>query len=175
MTHASRALQSHDLSGEGFDCGSHAYFFTTQGHGGPPRMREKLNAGTTSETTQTCKTRQPIHSPIHANKANMEGWLWRPNNIRGPCGSNASWHLSCRWGTTPTKTSPGKPILTGNRTRARCVTGAYATACSTAVDLNICLILNSGFVINYCCIIKYFVLYYYLTSLNFELFLIYSF
>ena len=28
-------------------------YFTTQGHGVPPRMREQLNAGTTSETTQT--------------------------------------------------------------------------------------------------------------------------
>ena len=35
----------------------------------------------------------------------------------------------------PRKTSLRKPVLTGDRTRARCVTGAHATACSTAVDL----------------------------------------
>ena len=34
----------------------------------------------------------------------------------------------------PEKTSPRKPILTGDRPRARCVTGAHATACSSAVD-----------------------------------------
>ena len=33
----------------------------------------------------------------------------------------------------PRKTSPRKPVTTGDRTRARCVTGAHATACSTAV------------------------------------------
>ena len=34
----------------------------------------------------------------------------------------------------PEKTSPRKLILTGKRARASCVTGAHATACSTAVD-----------------------------------------
>ena len=35
----------------------------------------------------------------------------------------------------PQKTSPRKLIPTGDRTRARCVTSAHATTCSTAVDL----------------------------------------
>ena len=40
----------------------------------------------------------------------------------------------------PEKTSPGKLVPTGDRTRARCVTGAHATACSSAVDLfHLCL------------------------------------
>ena len=34
----------------------------------------------------------------------------------------------------PRKISPRKPVPTGDRTRARCVTGAHATTCSTAVD-----------------------------------------
>ena len=33
------------------------------------------------------------------------------------------------------KTSPRKLAPTGDRTRARCVTSAHATTCSTAVDL----------------------------------------
>ena len=53
MTQATRALQSHDLSGQGINSGSHTYFLTTQGHGGPPRMSDQLNAGTTFETTQS--------------------------------------------------------------------------------------------------------------------------
>ena len=53
VTRAALALQSHDLSGEGINSGSHTYFLITQGHGGPPRMRVQLNAGTTSETTRT--------------------------------------------------------------------------------------------------------------------------
>ena len=35
---------------------------------------------------------------------------------------------------TPKKTSPRKPVPTGDRTRARCGTSAHATTCSTAVD-----------------------------------------
>ena len=34
----------------------------------------------------------------------------------------------------PEKNSPRKLVPTGDRTRARCVTGAHATACPTAVD-----------------------------------------
>ena len=34
----------------------------------------------------------------------------------------------------PEKTSPRKLVPTGDRTRARCVTGAHATALPTAVD-----------------------------------------
>ena len=70
----------------------------TQGHGGPPLMRHQLNAGATSEI-------HTIHAPINANNTNMKGWLWRPNDIRGPCGPKASWHLSYRWGKTPKKTT----------------------------------------------------------------------
>ena len=51
MTHATRALQIHDLSGEGINTESHTYFFfTTQGRGGPPRMRDQVNARAISET-----------------------------------------------------------------------------------------------------------------------------
>ena len=34
----------------------------------------------------------------------------------------------------PKKTSPRKVVPTGDRTRARCMTGAHATACPTVVD-----------------------------------------
>ena len=51
MTHAIRALQNHDLSGDEINSVSHMYFFTTQGHVEPLRMRDQLNVGATSETT----------------------------------------------------------------------------------------------------------------------------
>ena len=76
---------------------------TTQGHGGPPHMRDHLNAGATSETTQTCKMIHTIDAPIHSYKADMKGCLWWPDDIRGSCGPKASWHLSYRWGKTPKK------------------------------------------------------------------------
>ena len=61
----------------------------------------------------------------------------RSNDIRGPCGPKVSRHFSYRWRKTPRKTSPRKLVPTENRTRARCVTGAHATAWPTAVDKNI--------------------------------------
>ena len=63
--------------------GSHTYFFDhtrtwtaspyegsaqCQGH-----LRDSINIPTR-------------HTLIHSNKANMKWWLWRPNDIRGPCG-----------------------------------------------------------------------------------------
>ena len=57
----------------------------------------------------------------------------------GPWGPKASWHLSYRWEKTQKKTSPRKLVPNGDRTRARCVTSAHATTCSTAVDLNLVL------------------------------------
>ena len=113
-------------------------FLTTQGHGGPPRMSDQPNAGATSETVQTGKTIHTKHTLSHPNKANMEWWLRQPNDIRGPCGPKVSWRLSYRWGKTPKKTSPRRPVPTGDRTRARCVTSAYATTCSTAEFLFSC-------------------------------------
>ena len=75
LAHTSRALQSHDLSGEGIDFGSHNTFLTTQGHGGPPQMSDHMNAGATSDTTRTLKTIHTIHSHIHSNKAGTIGMI----------------------------------------------------------------------------------------------------
>ena len=64
-------------------------------------------------------------------------WWWMIMMAKwysGTLGPKASWHLSYRWGKSPRKTSPRKLVPTGDRTRARCVTSAHATACSTAVD-----------------------------------------
>ena len=56
MTPAARSLQSHDLSGEGIKLWiTHILFLTTQGHGGPPRMSDQLNAGATSEDNTNVK------------------------------------------------------------------------------------------------------------------------
>ena len=88
--------------------GWHNTFLTSQRHGGPPRMRDQLNVGATSESTRTWKMMHAIHAPIHSNKANMKGWLWRPNDIWGPCGPKASRHSFYRWEKTPKKPHPRK-------------------------------------------------------------------
>ena len=89
---------------------------TRRGHGGPPLMKDQLNAGATSETTRTWKTIHTIHAPSHSNNGNMNGWLWGPSDIRGPCGPKASWYLSLQvrkslenltQGTCPDGIEPG--------------------------------------------------------------------
>ena len=96
---------------------------TTQGHGGPPRMRHEPNAGATSETTRKCKAIHTIHAPVHSNKVNMKGWLCRPNDIRKNPEENLTQETCLDRGSNP----------------GRCETGAHANACSTAVD-KICIL-----------------------------------
>ena len=96
---------------------------------GPPPRQHK-----------TWKTIHTKHTLIRPNKANMECWLRRPNDIRGPWGHKVFWHLSYMWGKTPKKPHP---VLTGDRTRACCVTSAHDTTCSTAVDLGVTTLLTS--------------------------------
>ena len=43
------------------------------------------------------------------------------------------------------KTSPRKPVPTGDRTRARCVTSAHATTCSTAVEFELPIVIKITF------------------------------
>ena len=87
-----------------YNSGSHAYFLTTQGHGGPPRMSDQLNAEANLETTQTGKMIHTIHAPFYSNKVNMKGWLWRPNDLQGACGLKFSWLSFYNWGKTPGET-----------------------------------------------------------------------
>ena len=134
MTHAALALQSHDLSGEGIKLWITYILFwphkDMEGHSGwvispmpgPPSRQHKHERQYTPSTH------------CHPNKANMEWWLRRPNDIRWLWGHIVSWHWSYRWGKNPEKTSTRKRVPTGDRTRARCVTSARATTCSTAVD-----------------------------------------
>ena len=132
MTHATRALQRQYLSGEGINFGSQTHFFdyTKTWRASPDEWSAQCLGHLRDNTNIVDDTH---HSLIHSNKANMKWWLWRPNDIRETRGPKASWHLSDRWGKNR-KTSPKKLVPNGNRSRARCVTGAHATACSTAVD-----------------------------------------
>ena len=93
--------------------------------------------GATSETIRTWNTIHTIHSPIHSDRVDMKWWLWWPDDIRGPCGSKASWNLS------QVRKNPEtlrKLVPTWDRSRTRCVTGDYATACSIAADVALYII-----------------------------------
>ena len=107
MTYATRALETHDLTERDLLWITDILFCSHEDLEGRPGWGIQLNAGATSETMRTWKTKHTSHAPIHSNKANKKGWLWRPNDILGPCGPQASWHLSYRWGKTPKKPHPG--------------------------------------------------------------------
>ena len=119
--------------------GSHTYSLTTQGHGGPPRMRDELNAGATSKTAQTRKMKHTRHTLIHSKRP-----IWNDDYggkmIFGDRVGLSFLTFVLQVRRNPEKTSPRKPP-TGDRTRARCVTSAHATTCSTAVDYIYILVL----------------------------------
>ena len=89
--------------------------------------------GPTSEPTRTVKTIHTIHSLIDSNKVVMVRMIMMPNDIRGIMWSLKLPH-NCFKVRKNRRTSPKRLVQTGNRTRARCVTGAHATSCSRAVD-----------------------------------------
>ena len=111
VTHATRAFQSKDLSGEGINSGSHTYFYHTR------TWRVSPDEGSAQwwDIFWTWKTIHTIHAPIHSSKANMKGWLRWPNYIQEPYGAKAFWHLSYRWGKTPKKPHPGNFIIIRSR------------------------------------------------------------
>ena len=134
VTHATRALQNHDLSGDGINSGSHTHFFDHTRTWRPPQKMDQLNAGATFKTTRTWKMIHSINVTIHSNKANMKGWIPRPNDIRGPLWTLKLPDICLTDEEKPQETSPRILLSTGDRTMAHCVTGAQTTACSIAVD-----------------------------------------
>ena len=98
VTHATRTLQIHDLSGEGINAGSHTYYFDHT-----KTWRSSLDKGSAQWGH--------LRNNTNMNMANMKGW-WLPNDIRGPCGPKTPWHVSYRWKKTP----PRKLVPTGHNT-----------------------------------------------------------
>ena len=136
-THASRALQSHDLSGEGINFGSHTYFsdHTRTWRASPDEWSTQCRGHLRDNTNIKDYTH---HSLIYSNKADMIRMImmpkWYTGNHRGL--ELPDIFLTCE-GKKYSRTSSRNLVQTGDRTRARCVTDAHATACSTAVDYGI--------------------------------------
>ena len=107
MTHAARALQSHDLSGEEIKLWITYILFwphkDMEGRASPDEWSAQCRGHLRDSTNMKDNT----HTHSHPNKANMEWLLRRPNDTRGPCGLKVSRHLSYRWGKTPKKPHPG--------------------------------------------------------------------
>ena len=104
VTHASRALQSHYLSGEGISCGSHTYDHTRTWRASTDECSAQCRA--TFETARTLKTIHIIQSLILTGGYEKDDSWWQ-NDIRGPSGPKVSWQLSYRWGKTPKNSHPG--------------------------------------------------------------------
>ena len=108
VTHATRALQSHDLSGEGIKLWITYILFwphkdmegllgwVISSMPGPPPRQHKHERRYTPGTHSIIPTRRVWND---ANSGQFD--------IRGPCGPKVSWHLSYRWGKTPKKPHPG--------------------------------------------------------------------
>ena len=88
---------------ERINSGSHTYFLTTQGLGGPLRMRDQLNAGAISETTQTWKRIHTIHAPILPNK------IWK-DDYDGQMIFGTLWALTFLTIALQVRKNPGKNL-----------------------------------------------------------------
>ena len=102
-------------------------FLTTQGHGGPPRMKDNTHQAYTHSYQQG----------EYGMMITMAKWY------SGTLGGLKFPDICLTGEEKPQKTSPRKPVPTGDWTRACCVTSAHATTCSTAVDFLKILLQNS--------------------------------
>ena len=91
--------------GRELNYGSQTYFFdhTRTWRASP----DEWSAQCQGHLRDSTNMKDDKHSHVHSNKADMKGWLWWPNDIRGPCGPKASWHSSYKWGKSPKKPHPG--------------------------------------------------------------------
>ena len=134
VTHAARALLSHDLSGEGIklwitdillwahkDIEGLPGWVISPMPGPPPREHKHVRRYTPS-THRFILTRR-IWNDDYGGQMIFRDLV----GLKFP-----EFVLQMR--KNPEKTSPWKPVPTGDRTRARCVTSAHATTCSTPVD-----------------------------------------
>ena len=115
----------------GINCGSHTYFLTTQGHGGPPGWVLSTMPGPPPRQHKHERRYTPSTQPFILTRQ-----IWKDDYdgqmmFRDLVGLTLP-DICLTGEEKPRKTSPRKLVPTWNRTR--CVTGAHATACSTVVD-----------------------------------------
>ena len=135
VTHAARALQSHDLSGKGIKPCIQTYFFdhtrtrraSPDESSAPCRSQLRDSINMKDETTGTLS-----FIPTRRIWTDDYGGQMINRDLVGLKFLIFVLQVS----KNPEKTTPRKPVSTGDWTRVRCVTGAHATACSTAANLN---------------------------------------
>ena len=133
------------MSREGIITGSHTYFLTTQGHGGPPRMRDQLKTGPPPRRNEREKRYTPFTHPFILTRR-----IWKDGyGVQIIFDHLVGLKLPDIRLTGEEKPSPRKLFPTGDRTRGRCVAGTNATTWSTAVDQIVCLQENKLYYVNF--------------------------
>ena len=136
MTHAVRALQSHDLSGEGIKLWITDILFWPHKDmeglpgwvisplPGPPPRQHKHERQYTPSTHSFIPTRRIWNDDYGGQMifGDLVGLKFSDICLTGE--------------EKPRKNLTRKPVPTGDRTRARCVASVHATTCSTAVDIH---------------------------------------
>ena len=136
MTHATRALKSHDLLREEINFGSHTYFFdhTRTWRVSPDEWSAKCRGHLWDNTNIKDDTRHShTHTHIHSNKADMILMIMMAKWYSRSHGGKKLPDICLTGEETPRKnltqeTCPDRGLNPG-------VTGVHATACSTAVEL----------------------------------------
>ena len=128
----SGSYRATSLSGEVINCGSNTYFFdhTRTWRASPDEWSAQCRGHLRDNLNIKDDTH---HSLIHSNKGDMIRMTMIVKWISGNHGDLKFPDICLTGEEKPRKTAPMKLVPTGNRTRSRCVTGVYATACSTAV------------------------------------------
>ena len=134
MTHAAGPYRATTCRGRELNYGSHTYFVdhTRTWRAFPDEWSAQCRGHLRDSTNMKDKT-HPVISTRRIWNDDYDGQM-----IVGDLGG-LKFPDICLTGEKkkPEKTSPRKPVPTGDRTRARCVTSALATTSGTAVDTKI--------------------------------------
>ena len=133
MTHATWAFRATICRGRELNYGSHTYFldhirtwraspdeWSAQFRG---HLRDSTNMKDNTHQAYTQSSQQGEYGMVTTTAKWYSGTLWPKVS-----------YICLTGEEKPRKTSPRKPVPTGDRTRARCVTSAHATTCCTVVD-----------------------------------------
>ena len=106
MTHAARALQSHDCRGRELNCGSQTYFFdhTRTGRASPDEWSARCRGHLRDSTNMKDNTHQ---AHTQSSQQGEYGMMTTAKWYSGTLAPKVSRHLSYRWGKTPKKIHPG--------------------------------------------------------------------
>ena len=139
VTHATRALQSHDLSGEEWNLGHIILFRPHEDMESFPGWGISSMSGPPPRQHYHERRIHTIHTPIHSKK---KRWIWKDSYggqmIFGDLEGIKFPDICLKDEEKPRKNITQENCANRGSNRVRCVTGSHATACFTAVDHYLC-------------------------------------